>query len=90
MESHYKTLITKSENKGSDEIKMYQVEMKKIQSKITELYSNSKSEYAKLVLSKQKQRHYFDIELKKLFSTNAELEVQLANYKLQVEGFKQE
>jgi len=54
MENHYKTMITKSENKGSDEIKMYQIEMKKIQSKITELYSSSKSEYAKLVLSKQK------------------------------------
>ena len=54
---------------------MYQIEMKKLQSKITELYSNTKSAQTKLIQKKQKMRHTFDIEIKKLFSINAELEM---------------
>jgi len=63
--------------------------MKKLQSKVTGVYELHKSEQNALVQRKQyleKQRFIFNIEIKKLFEINADLEKQIANLKIEVQS----
>ena len=87
IEKSYKLQLEESHSKGSDEIKVYQIEMKKLQSKLTEVYELHKSEQSSLFKRKQyleKQRGIFNVEIKKLFEINADLEKQVANLKLEL------